>query len=213
MAACNAGPLSEACTAGRLVNTAAWLAIATPFALLLYDLPAGRLGANPIEEITLRTGMTAFALLAASLAITPLRKLAASTTSARQLAPWIAPWRRRLGLSSFAYACLHAATWFVLDHQLDSSAMLEDIAERRFATAGMVAFACLCVLAATSSRAALRRLGGPTWRRIHRLAYAAGVAAGLHFLWLSKGEQLLSWAMALLVAALLATRLVPPRRS
>jgi sulfoxide reductase heme-binding subunit YedZ len=213
MAACNAGPLSEACTAGRLVNTAAWLAIATPFALLLYDLPAGRLGANPIEEITLRTGMTAFTLLAASLAITPLRKLAASTTSARQLAPWIAPWRRRLGLSSFAYACLHAATWFVLDHQLDSSAMLEDIAERRFATAGMAAFACLCVLAATSSRAALRRLGGPTWRRIHRLAYAAGVAAGLHFLWLSKGEQLLPWAMALLVAALLATRLVPPRRS
>lgn len=196
----------------RLANTAAWLAIATPLALLLYDLPAGQLGANPIEEITLRTGMTAFALLAASLAITPLRKLAASTTSARQSAPWIAPWRRRLGLSAFAYACLHAATWFVLDHQLDSSAMLEDIAERRFATAGMAAFACLCVLAATSSQAALRRLGGPTWRRIHRLAYAAGVAAGLHFLWLSKGEQLLPWAMALLVGLLLVTRVVRARQ-
>lgn len=198
--------------AGTWLEALCWTAISTPLALLLYDLPAGRLGANPVEEITLRTGMTAFALLAASLAVTPARRARGLRRLAPSLASWLAPWRRRLGLAAFAYACLHAATWFVLDQQLDSSAMLEDIADRRFATAGMAAFACLCVLAATSSRAALRRLGGPAWRRIHRLAYAAGLAAGLHFLWLSKGEQALPWAMALLVTALLATRLAGPRQ-
>ena len=32
----------------------------------------------------------------------------------------------------------------------------------------------------------VKRLGALAWRRLHRLAYVAGVLAVLHFLWLAK---------------------------
>ena len=41
-------------------------------------------------------------------------------------------------------------------------------------------------LAATSTTAAIKRLGGRNWQRLHRLAYAIGVCAVLHYLWLAK---------------------------
>ena len=41
-------------------------------------------------------------------------------------------------------------------------------------------------LAATSTAAAIRKLGGKNWQRLHRLAYAIGVCGVLHYLWLAK---------------------------
>jgi sulfoxide reductase heme-binding subunit YedZ len=36
----------------------------------------------------------------------------------------------------------------------------------------------------------IKRLGATAWRRLHRLAYLAGLLAVLHFLWLAKvGRQ------------------------
>ena len=56
----------------RLVShTAAWI----PLLLILIDTFMARLGAEPIREITLRTGFAALVLLIASLAVTPLNIL------------------------------------------------------------------------------------------------------------------------------------------
>jgi sulfoxide reductase heme-binding subunit YedZ len=74
-------------------------------------------------------------------------------------------------------------------------------------TAGATAFACLLPLAATSTRAAQRRLGGARWRRLHRLAYAAAAAAVVHFLWLVKADLREPLLYAAALALLLAARL------
>jgi len=55
-----------------------------------------------------------------------------------------------------------------------------------FMTVGMAALLVLIPLAATSTAGMVRRLGGTAWRRLHRLAYLAGLLAALHFLWLAK---------------------------
>ena len=59
----------------RVVKPAAFLAAGVPFALLVYDILGGGLGANPIEEITHRTGFWTLTLLTITLSITPARKV------------------------------------------------------------------------------------------------------------------------------------------
>src|SRR5262245_27104130 len=61
-----------------------------------------------------------------------------------------------------------------------------DIVKRPYVTVGMTALMLLLPLAATSTVAAIRKLGGKNWQRLHRLAYAVAVAGVLHYLWLAK---------------------------
>jgi sulfoxide reductase heme-binding subunit YedZ len=164
----------------RALQTAAVLAAAAPAAELGWRALRGSLGAEPIEALTHATGGWALRLLLASLAVTPLRRALGVAA--------LAPLRRTLGLAAFAWACLHVAVYLVLDWGLDWGAVLEDVAERPYVTAGAAAFGCLVPLAATSTRAAQRRLGGARWRRLHRLAYAAAAAGVVHFLWLVKAD-------------------------
>jgi DMSO/TMAO reductase YedYZ heme-binding membrane subunit len=62
-------------------------------------------------------------------------------------------------------------------------------------------------LASRGSRAAPTiRLGGKNWHRLHRLIYASGVCAVIHFLWKVK---VITWdpmKYAVILAALLAFR-------
>src|SRR2546428_10348739 len=49
----------------------------------------------------------------------------------------------------------------------------------------------------------IKRLGARRWRRLHRLAYVAGVAGCVHFLWLAKvGRTDQYWYVATLVLLL-----------
>lgn len=64
--------------------------------------------------------------------------------------------------------------------------MWTDILERPYITVGMLAVVLLVPLAATSTAGMMRRLGGRTWRRLHRLVYVAAGLAVLHFIWLAK---------------------------
>jgi sulfoxide reductase heme-binding subunit YedZ len=160
------------------------------------------LGADPIETITHATGSAAIRFLLLCLAVTPLRRLLGW--------PALAPYRRTFGLAAFAYACLHLLTYVALDWGFDGRALLEDLAERPYVTAGMAAFACLVPLAATSTRAAVRRLGGRRWVRLHRLVYPAAAAAVLHHLWLVKADLREPLVHAALLGLVLAARLARP---
>jgi methionine sulfoxide reductase heme-binding subunit len=195
------------------------LARATPVAWLLCSLPAldlalrawqGRLTANPIEFVTLRTGYWALVLLMVTLAVTPLRR----TTGLNELARY----RRGLGLFSFFYASLHLATYVTLDRFFEFREIGADIVKRPYITVGFLAFLLLLPLALTSSRRAIRRLGR-NWVRLHRLIYPAAALAILHFYWkkASKadiGEPLVFAAiLAVLIAFRLYRRLTAPRRS
>jgi sulfoxide reductase heme-binding subunit YedZ len=53
--------------------------------------------------------------------------------------------------------------------------------KRKFIFVGFAAFVLLAPLAATSTAASVQRLGFVRWKRLHRLAYVAGVLGVVHF--------------------------------
>jgi sulfoxide reductase heme-binding subunit YedZ len=99
----------------------------------------------------------------------------------------------------------------VLDNGLDLAAIGEDIAERPYVTVGFAAFLLLAPLAATSTRASVRRLG-KRWVDLHRLVYVAAALAVVHFWWLVKKDVSAPLAHAAVLAALLAARVIARRR-
>lgn len=188
--------------ARRLPEWAVWLAGSVPLALLVADTLAGRLGIDPVRDIEHRLGRTAIYLLAASLAITPLLRLA--RVNLMRL-------RRALGLLAFTYAALHLSAWLVFDMGLLWPQIVKDVIKRPYLVFGMAALAILLALALTSNAASLRRLGASGWRSLHRLVYLAAPLAVMHWLWSLKlwETKPLAWGAAIL--ALLAMRAVPRR--
>ncbi len=186
-----------------------WLRILThlgalvPLALLIWDGMQGRLTANPIQEITQRTGKTALVLLLLSLVCSPANRL----LGLRQ----VVPLRRPLGLYAFGYAALHLLIFFVVDYGLDVALIQEAVLEKRYVLAGMGAFVLLVPLAVTSTRGWMRRLGR-RWKPLHRLVYLAALLAVLHFVWLVKADIREPLLYGAAVAALLILRLPLVRR-
>ncbi len=159
----------------------------------------GGLGANPIEAVTRSTGWWTLALLAATLTVTPLRRLLG--------APWLLRLRRMLGLFAFGYASLHFTTYLWLDQFFDLAEIARDVVKRPFITVGFAAFVLLLPLAATSTNAMVRRLGARRWQRLHRAVYLIAVLGVLHFWWLVKKDVTEPRLFALVMGALLAARL------
>lgn len=157
------------------------------------------LGANPIEAVTRGLGDWALRLLLVTLAVTPLRRLTGWA--------WLARLRRTLGLFVFFYASLHLITYLWLDQFFDWIAIGQDIVKRPFITVGMITFALLVPLAATSSNAMIRRLGGQRWRELHRLIYPLAMLAVLHYTWMVKVDVRQPAMYGALLALLLGLRL------
>lgn len=171
-----------------------------PLGLLLVQAARGDLGPNPVAEVLNRLGLTALLLLLGSLACTPLRETLGWS--------WPIALRRMLGLFAFFYACLHFATYAVLDQGLRATAIFADVTKRKFIFLGFAAFVLLIPLAATSTAAAVRRLGFPRWKRLHRLAYVCGALGVVHF-WLRVKKDAREPAIyAAVLAVLLLTRVV-----
>jgi len=152
-----------------------------PFIWLVYALLTNQIGANPIDAVTDFTGEWALRILLLSLAMTPLRMLFKKA--------WPIRLRRMIGLFAFFYVLTHLATYLVLDQQFDINAIVSDILERPYITAGTVAFLILIPLAITSTNGMMRRLG-KRWLTLHRLVYVAATAAVVHYVWLTRGDQL-----------------------
>ncbi len=62
-------------------------------------------------------------------------------------------------------------------------------------------------LAATSTRAMVRRLG-KRWSSLHRGVYLAGTAAVVHYVWLAKGDLVEPLVYLAVLLVLLAYRLI-----
>ena len=160
----------------------------------------GTLGANPVETLEHTTGLWTLRLLLATLAVTPVRRTLGW--------PWLAPYRRTLGLLAFSYCCLHLLIYTLVDLWGAWDTLVEDVLERPYITAGFTGFLLLLPLAITSTRAWMRRLGR-RWVVLHRLVYAAGVAGCLHFLWLVKADLLEPLVYSGILALLLGARVWP----
>jgi sulfoxide reductase heme-binding subunit YedZ len=184
--------------ARRWLKAVVWAVCLSPLAMLLHQFGTDGLGANPIAHVTAVLGDTTLRLLLASLAMTPLRILFGIS--------WQMSLRRLLGLFAFFYAILHLSVWVVLDHFFDWPHMVADIAKRPYVTAGMTALVLLVPLAATSTTGMIKRMGGRTWQRLHRLVYVIGILGVLHFLWLAKKGRQEPYYYAMALAVLLGVR-------
>lgn len=180
-----------------------WLLALTPAVVLLARALGNRLGANPVEELTLELGQWALRFLLLTLAATPVRRLTGWAVLLRH--------RRLLGLTAASYALMHLLVYAVLDQGLLWSQIVEDILKRPFITVGMAAFVLLLPLAATSFDAAIRRLGARRWQALHRLVYLATGLAVLHFWWKVKADTAEPAIYLAVFVLLLAARFVAPR--
>jgi sulfoxide reductase heme-binding subunit YedZ len=176
----------------------------TPAAILGWQIRqewltgSGGLGADPVAEIEHRLGLWALRFLMLTLAITPLRQLTGQPVFLR--------FRRMLGLYVFFYATLHFSAYLVLDLRGYWTQIFEEIAKRPYITVGFTAWLLLLPLVATSTQAAIRRLGRH-WAQLHKLVYAIAILAVLHFWWLVKSDIREPAMYAGILAALLGWRL------
>jgi sulfoxide reductase heme-binding subunit YedZ len=164
----------------RIVKGIAFALALLPLARLIIGFFLDKLGANPIELITRSTGTWTLTFLLITLSVTPLRRMTGWH--------WLLKLRRMLGLFAFFYASLHFTTYIWLDQFFDWPAIWKDILKRRFIWMGFSAFVMLIPLALTSTDAMVRRLGGRTWQRLHRLAYVIAICGVIHYWWLVKKD-------------------------
>jgi sulfoxide reductase heme-binding subunit YedZ len=153
-----------------------------PLALLLADASQGRLPKKPEEFVVQYLGGWALKFLLLTLAVTPIRLISGWNK--------IAQVRRMLGLFVFAYAVLHILAYCVIEQGSDLKLLWRDLTLRPYIMTGILTFAILLPLAVTSSSAMVRWLGGARWRKLHRLVYAAAIAAVVHFFFMVKGDAL-----------------------
>ncbi len=187
----------------RVIKPAAFILCLLPAALMVWDAFTGGLGANPIEEITHRTGLSTITLLMVTLAVTPLRTLLRI--------PSLVLMRRMLGLFAFFYVMAHFGI-YLFDQFFSLEYILEDIVERPYITVGFTSFLLLIPLAVTSTNGWVKRLGAKRWQMLHRLIYFAAAGGVLHFLWKVKAEEQRPVVYGLILVGLLSFRLWTLRR-
>ena len=183
------------------LKAAVFLAALVPLGMIAADALSGNLGANPVETILHHFGEWALRLMLVTLAVTPVRRLTGWNQAVRL--------RRMLGLFASFYAVLHLATYVVLDRSLLLEEVIEDLTDRPYIMVGFAAFTLLVPLAATSTNAMVRRLGGRRWRRLHRIVYVAAAGGVIHFWWLVKADVREPLIYAAVLALLLVLRLPP----
>ncbi|MCF8151623.1 MAG: sulfoxide reductase heme-binding subunit YedZ [Burkholderiaceae bacterium] len=182
-----------------LIKSPLFIACLGPLAYYVWGAQVDTLGANPIEVVTRGMGTWALNFLLITLTVTPLRKISGWV--------WLIRLRRMLGLFVFFYATLHLATYLWFDQFFDWAEILKDILKRPFITVGMICFALLLPLAATSNAFAIRRIGGRRWQNLHRSIYLIGMLAVLHYFWMVKADLSTPLIYAGLLAALLGIRI------
>jgi methionine sulfoxide reductase heme-binding subunit len=173
-----------------------------PGAFIAYGYAHDQLGPRPLNEAIHQIGNWSLKLIFLSLAVTPARHLLQC--------PRLILVRRMVGVAAFAYAAAHL-TLYVVDQAFDLEKVASEIAVRFYLTIGFSALVILSVMAATSTDAMIRRLGGRRWRRMHQLIYGGALLALLHFFMQNKSSVNEPWVMTGLYAWLMGYRLLARR--
>lgn len=158
----------------RGLNIVVYIAALVPLVLLAWDFAQGRLTANPIREVQLRTGRYTLTLLALSLACTPVYRVSGFKV--------VLSFRRTLGLYAFGYASLHFINFIGVDYALNFARIGQDIFDKPYALVGFIAYLSLLPLVVTSTRGWKERLG-KSWKLLHRLVYITALLGVLHLVW------------------------------
>jgi sulfoxide reductase heme-binding subunit YedZ len=189
--------------AGRFsaLKAAVFALLFVPAALIAFGLATGGAGPRPFDWTIRETGEWTVILIVAGLAVTPLRRIGNW--------PKLILVRRMIGLAALAYALAHLAT-YVADQRFDLVHVGTEIVLRTYLTIGFVAVLGLAVLGATSTDAAIRRMGR-AWNRLHRIVYGIAALAVLHFFMQSKIDVSSPTVYAGLLVFLMACRVATAR--
>src|ERR1700722_15596287 len=162
-----------------------WLRVAAlalllmPLGIALWDADAIVHGARPLNDVIHRAGFWMLMFILATLAVTPLRRI----TRFGQLVDV----RRMLGVGAFLYGVAHISL-YAADQMFDLTKVASEIVHRIYLVIGFTALLGLATLAATSTDAMVRRLGGMRWQRLHRLIYVIGILALIHYFQQTKAD-------------------------
>ena len=181
-------------------KTIVWILLAIPFALI-----CARFAQDAISygQVLHQTGLWSAGLLIAALSISPLRHVLASRRWFRA----VIPHRRALGVASFMYAALHTGVY--LERKWGTGLIQKEGLEPWLA-AGWIALAVFLALAITSNNSSVRAMGR-SWKRLHRLVYAATVLIFVHWL-LSAFDPTLGIVFVAVLVALQLPRLAAGSR-
>jgi methionine sulfoxide reductase heme-binding subunit len=182
-----------------LLKLAVFAALFVPALWVAFAYALGLLGARPLNEAIHEIGLWTIRLIFLALAVTPLR----------QLLHWprLIIVRRMIGVAAFAYVLIHFSL-YTAQQAFDLEKVASEILRRVYLTIGFTALLGLAALAATSTDGMVRRLGGKGWQRLHRIVYAIGVLAVIHYCFQSKLDEWEPTIMAGLLGWLLGYRLL-----
>ena len=161
----------------------------------------GALGSRYVTEAEREIGEYTIRFLLLSLAVTP----------ARFVLDWprIVLVRRMVGVTCAAYAVAHLALYAV-DQNWRLDVVASEIAKRFYLAVGFLVLLGLLALAASSTDAAMRRMGR-SWKGLHRVLYFLGLLALWHYALQSKNDVSDAMATFGCFAWLMLWRVLPRR--
>lgn len=175
-----------------------FLVFCLPFLWMLYSLLGGRYFPDPAEPFMTISGVWASLFLGMSLSLSVLVKVKVFKVLSR--------YRRFIGLSAFFYACLHLMAYIVLHAGFSWVWISEDVLKRPYIYVGFFAFSILTMLALTSPKVMLKRLG-KKWKPLHRFIYLAAILVIAHLWWQVKSDIEIALWLSLVVGIPLSLRL------
>jgi len=165
----------------RLLKPVVFCLCLLPFGVAVFNVANNKF-VDPVESLLLMSGEWGLRFLLVTLCVTPVQFIF----------KWagVAKLRRMLGLFAFFYATVHLLVWVVLDQGLDLGDAISAVIEKKFITLGILVWIGLLLLAVTSNRFSVRKLG-KKWKKLHNWIYLLAVLAVVHFVWQVKASELL----------------------
>lgn len=120
--------------------------------------------ADPAKFVLEYLGKTATILFIIVMAITPLRMIFPKSPIMKAFVFR----RRQIGVSVFVYAMLHLLVYIPYTGNVDT--FFADWG-KPFILSGLAALVMLFLMAMTSNKASIRKMGAKRWKRLHYLAY------------------------------------------
>jgi sulfoxide reductase heme-binding subunit YedZ len=180
-----------------LLKTALHCILFLPAVFVFYLAIQDQLGADPVQELTHFTGLSALKVLLLGLIMSSLAPKV-------KFIPLMQV-RRLVGLYAFFYASLHLLSFFIFDLQLDWPLLFSEIVKRPYITVGMFTWLVLLLLS-ISSPMFIRRKLGKRWQPLHNLIYVTVPIVILHFYWSLKSGWIEPAIYLIITIALLSVR-------
>ena len=172
-----------------------FVVLLTPLLYLVYQGVSEGLGSDPAKFVVEYFAVVAFNLLLITISVRSFKKLTGLSSIMR--------FRRMLGLYVYFYVLLHVGSYLMFIAAWGE--LLSDLIKRPYISVGFVAFILLSVLAITSNKVSMRKLGR-RWGVLHRGVYLIVLLVLIHFVWQERADYTMSFVYFCVVVVLFVAR-------